>query len=109
MPTIHTRPSQSQQYSTFIAGDNHYVLFCKISFHTDPVNLFSFSLDVSAEKVLLLGFTPYYLFWALCYNFNVPYMLQQLRLQPAKCMAAQGTASNHNLLYSDLLTSTTDD
>lgn len=50
MPTTHTRPSETQHNSTFIAKDNHYVLFCKISFRTDPVNLFRFGFNVSAEK-----------------------------------------------------------
>ena len=31
---------QIQRKSTFITGDNRYVLFYKISFHNDPVNLF---------------------------------------------------------------------
>lgn len=46
----HTRPSQTQHKTTFIAKDNHDVLFCRISFRTDPVNLFRFGFNVSAEK-----------------------------------------------------------
>lgn len=49
MPAIHTRPFQIQR-STFITGDNYYVLFDKISFHADPVNLFGFGFHISAEK-----------------------------------------------------------
>lgn len=50
MPTIDTRPSQIQHKSTFITGDNRYVLLYKISFRTDPVNLFRFGFNATAEK-----------------------------------------------------------
>lgn len=115
MPTIHTRPSQIQHKSTFIAGDTHYVLFYKISFCTDPVNLFGFGFNVSAERnVYCLVFTPYYLFLGYCYTrsmFHVCFILlrrgcrsteSEGRIKSAKFMAVQGTASNHNLLYSNL-------
>lgn len=82
MPTIHTRPPQIQHKSTFIAGDNHYVLFYKISFCTDPVNLFGFGFNVSAErKVYCLVFTPYYLFLGYCYALSMFHVCFILLLQ----------------------------
>lgn len=105
----HTRPLQTQQRSTFIAKDNHYVLFCKISFRTDPVNLFRFGFNMSAEQKFIAGFyTILFMSRPLYYNLNVPYLLYfastglQESLKPAKFMAWFGTASNHNLLYSNL-------
>lgn len=75
MPTIHTRPSQIQHKSTFSTGDNHYVLFYKISFPTDPVNLFMFGFNVSAEKevyCLVLQCTIYFKGTiTFIYNFSV--------------------------------------
>lgn len=71
MPTIHTRPSQIQHKSTFIAGDNHYVLFYKISFCTDPVNLFRFGFHVSAEKeVYCLVLHHIIYFWRTVVQFQ---------------------------------------
>lgn len=55
MPAIHTRPFQIQR-STFITGDNYYVLFYKISFRADPVNLFGFGFLISAEKEVVVFF-----------------------------------------------------
>lgn len=50
MPAIRRRQLQIQK-STFITPDNHYVLFYKISFGTDPVNRFGLGFNGSAETV----------------------------------------------------------
>lgn len=97
MPAIHTRPFQIQK-STFITGDNHYVLFYKISFRTDPVNLFGFGFNVSAEKEVYCLILHHVIFFSrvLLYSFNVCFILllrgcrntvYEGRIKPAKFMA----------------------
>lgn len=72
MPAIHTRPFQIQK-STFITGDNHYVLFYKISFRTDPVNFFGFGFNASAEKEVYCLILHHIIFFFLgcCYTVSV--------------------------------------
>lgn len=63
MPTIHTRPSRIQHNSTFIAGDNRYVLQCTIFILRWPGQPLKVCFWCECWKAaLLLGFTPYYLF-----------------------------------------------
>lgn len=66
MPAIHTRPFPTQK-STFITGDHHYALFYKISFRTDPVNLFGFSFNTSAEKEVYCFILQFFFFLECCY------------------------------------------
>lgn len=74
MPTIHTRPSRIQHKSTFITGDNHYVLFCEISFHTDPVNLFVLGFDVGAENkvcCMILLYSVYFKYAIIKFQYSM--------------------------------------
>ncbi len=67
MPTIHTRPSRILHKSTFITGDNHYVLFHR--FH--PTLTRSISPSFVSAQVLKRMFTHYYLFLRCFYTISM--------------------------------------
>lgn len=77
MPTIHTRPFRIEHKSTFITGDSHYVLLYKISFRTDPVNLFwvVFLMQVLKRRFIAWFYTILFISTVLLCNFYVPYLL----------------------------------
>ncbi len=92
MPTIHTRQSQIQHKSTFITGDNHYVLFYKISFRTDQVNLSGFGFNESAEKGALLLRSLHHIiyFRVLLHNLSVQFWLYLASLVLQKLQFSEG-------------------
>lgn len=87
------------------------IMCCSTRFHsalTRWTYLGLVSMWVLKRRFIAGFYTILFMSRALYYNFNVPYLLHftstglQERIKLAKFMAVFGTASNHNLLYSNL-------